>query len=351
MRGWFFPLTAAALCLGLFLPSALAAKRSAGQVVVYNWSEYIPQKVLADFTKETGIKVVYSTFESNEAMYAKVKLMRGRSYDVVVPSGYFVELMRKEDLLQPLDHAMLPNMANLDPRILNQSADSGNTYSVPYMWGVLGLAYNSRYIPKGSLTRWADMLRPEYKGKIIFTDDLRDAFGLALKAIGHSSNAEDEAAIKDAYEFLQRLKASVRVFDVTAAKQALISEEVWLGSIWNGDYLVAKQEKPALEFVFPEEGAILWMDSFVILKGAANVSNAHMFINYMLRPEVALRCVEEYRYSSPNLKTLALMPEAMLADRILNPGPAELKNAEYPGGIGPALRMYEKYWEMLKTAR
>ena len=242
-------------------------------------------------------------------------------------------------------------MANLDPKTLNQSADPGNTYSVPYMWGGLGLAYNSRYIPKGSLTRWADMLRQEYKGKIILTDDLREAFGLALKATGHSSNAEDEAAVKEAYEFLRRLKASVRVFDVTAAKQALISEEVWLGPIWNGDYLVAKQEKPALEFVFPEEGAILWMDSFVILKGAANVNSAHTFINYMLRPEVALRCVEEYKYSTPNLKTLDLMPEAMRANRILNPGPAELQNAEYPGGIGPALKIYEKYWEMLKTGK
>jgi len=351
MRGVLLSMAAATLCLGLFLPSTPAAKPRAGQVVVYNWSEYIPQKVLDDFTKQTGIRVVYSTFESNEAMYAKLRLMRGKSYDIVVPSSYFVDLMRKENLLQPLDYAKLPNMANLDPRILNQSADPGNTYSVPYMWGSLGLAYNSKYIPKGSLTRWADLLRPEYKGKIILTDDLREAFGLALKAEGRSSNAEDEASIKDAYEFLKKLKASVRVFDVTAAKQALIAEEVWLGPIWNGDYLVAKQEKSSLEFVYPQEGALLWVDSFVILKGAANVDNAHTFINYMLRPEVALRCVEEFKYSTPNLKTLELMSEDMRADRVLNPGPEELKNAEYPGGIGPALKIYEKYWEMLKTGK
>ncbi len=346
----------ATFALGLVLVFALAgtclaAQKDKGQVVVYNWSEYIPQDVLDDFTKETGIKVVYSTFESNEAMYAKVKLLRGKSYDLVVPSGYFVDLLRRDKLIQKIDKSRLSNAMHLDPKLMNLEFDPDNTYSIPYMWGVLGLAYNSKYVPKGSLTRWEQLLKPEYKGKLILTDDLRDAFGLALRAKGHSVNSKDPAQIKEGFDFLTRLKNSVRVFDVTAIKQALISEEVWIGPIWNGDYLVAREENENLEYIFPEEGAIPWVDSFTIPVGAENVDNAYAFINYMLRPEIAVRCIKEYKYSSPNLKAVEMLPAEMQNNPILVPGPKELKNAEFITGIGEALDLYEKYWEQVKTAQ
>jgi spermidine/putrescine transport system substrate-binding protein len=320
------------------------------QVVVYNWSEYIPQSVLDDFTRETGIKVVYSTFESNEAMYTKVKLLRGKSYDVVVPSSYFVDLLRRDKLLKTLDHSKLPNMIHLDPKLLNQEYDPGNMHSVPYMWGAGGLAYNTKHIAQGTVTRWADLLRPEFKGKIILTDDLRDAMGLALLASGHTLNSKDLQEIKTAAEFLSALKASVRIFDVTAIKQALISEEAWIGPIWNGDYLVAKEENPDLSYVFPQEGAILWVDGFVIPSGAANVDNAYTFINYMLRPDVAVRCIQEYKYSSPNLSALKLLPDALRSNPILVPGDKELQNAEFINVVGEVLGEYEKYWEKIKTS-
>ncbi len=326
-----------------------SAKAAGGQVVVYNWSEYIPQEVLDNFTKETGIKVVYSTFESNEAMYAKVKMLRGKSYDVIVPSGYYVDIMRQANLLQKINHAKIPNLKYLDPKILDKEFDPDNHYSIPYMWGAVGLAYNTKYIPKGSLTKWMQLQNPEYKGRIIMTDDLRDAFGLALLAQGRSSNTKKEADIKLGYNFLAKLKPSIRVFDVTAIKQALITEEVWLGPIWNGDYLVAKEEKPELEFVFPQEGAILWVDNFVIPVGAKNVDNAHTFINYMLRPEVAAACVQEYKYSTPNLEAVELLPSDLRNNTVLIPGKKELQNAEFTTGVGNALKIYEKYWEQLKT--
>ena len=328
-----------------------ASPKGEQQVVVYNWSEYIPQAVLDDFTKETGIKVIYSTFESNEAMYAKVKLLRGKDYDVVVPSTYFVEQLHKDGLIQKLDHSRLPNMANLDPKVMNQAYDPGNTYSIPYMWGASGIAYNSKYVKADQMKKWADLLRPEFKGKIILTDDLRDAFGLALRSAGHSMNSVEPEEIKQAFEFLAKLKPSVRVFDVTAIKQALISEEVWLGPLWNGDFLVAHEENPDLAFAFPEEGALLWVDNFVITSGSANVDNAYTFINYMLRPEVAVRCMEEYKYSSPNLGAIKLLPEDLRSNTILVPGDEQLKNAEFTNGVGGALEMYEKYWEQVKTLK
>lgn len=334
------------LCLSAGIQNAKATNK---QVVVYNWSEYIPQEVLDNFTKDTGIKVIYSTFESNEAMYAKVKMLKGKSYDVIVPSGYYVDTLRKANLLQKIDHAKITNLNKLDPSLLDKEFDPENRYSIPYMWGAVGLAYNTKYIPKGSLTNWGQLLNPEYKGRIIMTDDLRDAFGLALLAKGRSSNTKKEADIKAAYNFLAKLKPSIRVFDVTATKQALITEEVWLGPIWNGDYLVAKEEKPELDFVFPKEGAILWTDNFVIPIGAKNVDNAHIFINYMLRPEVAAACIKEYQYSSPNLEAIKLLPKEMQNNTVLVPGPNELRNAEFTTGVGNALKIYEKYWEQLKT--
>ena len=346
----------AALGLGFvllfaFAGFAMAAAKDRGQVVVYNWSEYIPQDILDNFTKETGIKVVYSTFESNEAMFAKVKLLRGKSYDIVVPSGYFVDLLRRDKLIQELDLSRIPNLGNLDPKLLNQDYDPGNKYSIPYMWGATGLAYNTKHVPEGSLTRWNQLLQPQFKGKIILTDDLRDAFGIALRAKGYSVNSRNPKEIKDAYDFLAQLKPSIRVFDVTAIKQALISEEVWIGPIWNGDYLVAQEENDNLAYVFPEEGAVLWADSFVIPTGAVNLDNAYTFINFMLRPEVAMRCIEEYKYSSPNLKAIPLLPEELRDNSILVPGSKELQNSEFTTGIGDALSVYEKYWEQIKTLK
>lgn len=329
--------------------NAEAAPKNAGKVVVYNWSEYIPQPVLDNFTKETGIEVVYSTFESNEAMIAKVKLMKGKGYDVVVPSSYFIEIMNKDDLLAEIDHKKLPNLANLDPKWFGHDYDPENKYSIPYMWGFVGLAYNKKYVKPEQMTKWADLLRPEFKGKIIMTDDLRDAYTLALKAVGRKATEISEEGIKDAYEFMVKMKPSVRIFDVTATKQSLISEEVWVGPIWNGDFLVAKEENEDLEFVFPEEGAVLWMDTFVIPKGAENMDNAHAFINYMLRPDVAAECVAEFRYSTPNAKVLELLPEEDKNNPVLIPTDENYNKAEFPAEVGDAISIYQKYWEMLKT--
>ena len=339
------------VCTVMVLGPAYAAKASAGKVVVYNWSEYIPQKVMDDFTKETGIEVVYSTFEANEAMLAKVKLMQGKGYDVVVPSSYIIDIMKDDGLIQKLDHAKLPNLSQIDNKWLDREFDPNNEYSVPYMWGVVGLAYNTKHIKPEQITSWADLARPEFKGKLIMTDDLRDAFCLGMKAMGRSCVGAVGEDIELGYRFLRDLKPSIRIFDVTAIKQALISEEVWAGPIWNGDFLVAAEENENLAFVFPKEGVALWMDNFVITKGAENVDNAHAFINYMLRPEVAVQCVAEYQYSTPNKGALELLDEETRNNRILLPTDEELVKAEFTEAAGSALNIYQKFWEILKTGK
>lgn len=317
---------------------------------VYNWSEYVPQDVLDQFTKETGIKVVYTTYESNEAMYAKVKLLKGKGYDIVVPSTYFISLMRDDGLLAPIDKTKLKNIGNLDAKVLNQPYDPGNTHSLPYMWGSVGIMVNRKVIDPSTITSWNDLQKPEFKGKIILSDDQRDTFGIALKALGYSINSTSEAEIKAAHEWLKKLKPSVRVFDVTAIKQAFIGEEVMAGMIWNGDAFIAMQENPDLAFIFPKEGAPLWVDNLAIPVGAEHKENAHKFIDFMLRPDIAKQCVEEYHYSTPNAAAQKMLDKAHAESRVVSPTEADLKNAEFTNGVGKALDLYEKYWELVKTA-
>ncbi len=317
---------------------------------VFNWSEYIPSSVLEQFTEETGIAVVYTTYESNEAMYAKLKLLGGKGYDIVVPSTYFVELLRDNDLLSTIDASKIPNMQYLEPVVLNQEFDPKNAYSIPYMWGAQGFMVNKNAVDPAQITSWNDLSRTEFKNKLLLSDDLRDTFGAALKATGASVNSKKPAEIKAAYEWLVKLKSHVRIFDVTAAKQALISEEVMAGMIWNGDAFIAQSENPDLVFIYPKEGMPLWLDSFVIPSQAANKNGAHAFINFMLRPDIAAKCVEEYNYTTPNKGVRAELEEEYATSNLIFPTENELKGSEFTQGIGNTLQDYEKYWEDLKIA-
>ena len=211
-----------ALALVLFAAGTVRAEEEK-VLNIYNWSEYIPQDVLDQFTEETGIKIVYSTYESNEAMYAKLKLLKGEGYDLVVPSTYFITQLKNDGLLQPIDKDKISNFCLLMPRLVNQPFDPKNEYTVPYMWGSTGIIYNSKYVDPLLIKSWKDLLRPEFKGRVLISDDLRDGLGIGLKACGYSINTKNEAELKEAYEFLRKLKASVRVFDITSTKQNFVN--------------------------------------------------------------------------------------------------------------------------------
>ena len=343
-----FAILAVTVCLvGMSQLALAAAQKGSGEVVVYNWSDYIPEDVLKDFTKETGIKVVYSTYESNEAMIAKVKLLKGKTYDVVCPSTYFLQQMIADGLLAELDHSKLPNLAQMDPRLMDQSFDPQNKHSVPYMWGTYGLIVNRKYAKDMKVDSWKALLLPEFAGKIMLSDDPRDTIGMALLSQGYSPNSTKEAEIKKAFDFLHKVRPNVRVFDVTASKRAMVNEEAYIGCIWNGDAELAIEENPDLEFVYPKEGVVMWADNFAITSGAANLENAHIFVNYMMRPDVALRCIEEYGYSTPNLEAIKMMDPEMRDNVVLNPTDKELKSSKMLDSVGKAQRIYNQYWEKL----
>ncbi len=345
MKKWFMAFVLVLTC------STLALANERKEIIIFNWSEYIPQAVLDQFTKETGIRVIYTTYESNEAMYAKLKLLDGKGYDIVVPSSYFVDLMQKDGLLAPIDKEKLPNLKDVDPFIMANSLTEDDTYSVPYMWGAQGFMVNKKAVDPAEITSWNDLLRPEFHGKLLLSDDLRDSFGAALKATGASINSTNTEEIQKAYLWLRELSKGVRIFDVTAAKQALISEEVMAGLIWNGDAYIANAENPDLTFIYPKEGVPLWVDSFAIPSGAKNIDNAHIFINFMLRPDIAAICVEEYNYTSASLETKELLDKELVDSNLLFPTEDNLRNSEFTKSLGEVQKIYEGYWEDLKIAQ
>ena len=199
---------------------------------LYNWSEYMPQEILDGFTKETGIQVNYTTFDSNEAMYAKLKLLDDSSqYDLAIPSTYYVEKMAKEGLLQELDKSKLSNFKNLDTSFTNTKVDPENKYSIPYMWGSTGLAINGDVIDPATVNSWNDLWRPEYKGQVMLMNDMREVFGMALLTLGYSGNSSNPEEIKAAYQKLTTLMPNVKTFNSDASRMPYMEGETNL--VWS----------------------------------------------------------------------------------------------------------------------
>jgi spermidine/putrescine transport system substrate-binding protein len=342
--------TAAFLGLLLLMGARLYAAQEK-TLELYTWSEYMPDEVLKLFTRETGIKVSASTYDSNETMYAKVKTLKGKGYDVIVPSTYFVSRMRNEGMLIKLDKAKLPNLKNLDPKLLDGPHDPGGEYSAPYLWGTTGISMNNKLVPPGSIHKWADLWDSRYKSSILLLDDVRDVFSMALKTLGYSINDMDEVHIREAYQKLKDLLPNIKVFNSETPKVLFIEEEVALGMNWNGESYKATKENGHIGYVYPKEGALLWMDSLVIPQGAVHVENAHKFIDFLLRPEIARMVCEEIGYATPNLEAVKLLPKEIRENRTIYPADEDLGSSEFQTDVGDAIAIYEKYWEALKVDR
>jgi spermidine/putrescine transport system substrate-binding protein len=335
--------------LGLLLAWLTVTPALAAELYVYNWSEYLPDTVLEQFTQETGIQVVMSTYDSNEAMYSKVKMTGGKGYDIIVPSTDYVARMRAEGLLHPLQKDLLPNLANLAPNLLNQPFDPGNAYSVPYMWGSTAIAVNTADADARAVTSIADLWNPALDGKLLLPNDMRGVIGLGLKRLGYSLNDRDPAHIAEACALLKPLMARVRVFDSDSPKQALLNNEVQVAVLWNGEAYIAAGENPAIHYIYPPEGFSLWVDNLCIPKGAKNIKEAHTFINFLMRPDIAAAISEEMGYSSPNRRALALLPAEVRDNPIVYPDEATMARGEFEVDLGDAMRLYESCWMTLKT--
>ena len=321
------------------------------KVVLYNWADYIPDSVLRSFTKETGIKVEVATFDSNETMFAKLQLVNGKGYDLAIPTTFFIELMKRADLIQPIDKSKLKNFKNLEPSLLNQAYDPNNKYSIPYLWGSTAIAVNTDEMDASSITSWKDLWKPEFKDQILLLDDVRDIFLMALKAKGFENNTTNEDEIRQAYEALVELLPNVKLFLSDSPKGPLIQGNVPMGVMWNGETYMAQLELGTVEYVYPSEGVTLWVDSFVIPKGAENVENAHKFIDYVLRADIGKIILEGVGNSTPNRATIPLLSEEMRNNPMIVPPAEVIEKGSFHRDLGEVNAIYEKYWQMLKQAK
>jgi spermidine/putrescine transport system substrate-binding protein len=319
------------------------------EIRLFNWSDYLPQEILDQFTLETGIVVRTTTYDSNEAMYAKLKLLNNGGYDLAVPSTYFVDKMRKENMLHEIDKTQLPNYKNLDSRQLDKPFDPGNRYSIPYLWGTTGIAVNTDKFKLAELTAWADLWKPLFRGRLLLPNDMREAFHIALMVLGYSGNNQNPEQIKQAYELLKKLLPNIRLFTSDAIDVQFVTGEVDAGVVWNGVAYKARQEEPAIRYIHPKEGAIIWMDSFVIPKNAAHIGLAHKLLDFLLRPDIAKTITEKIGYTSPNAAAIKQLKPELRDDDTVYPSDVILSKGEYQTDIGPAITLYSEYWEKLKA--
>lgn len=328
----------------LFSSSIFAEK-----LYLYNWTEYIPNSLLQKFTKETGIEVVYSTFESNEEMYSKMKLTNGGGYDLIFPSSYYIEKMAKEGMLAKLDKTKLVNFAQITPSLLNKNFDPENQYSLPYVYGLTGIGIHSAEIDPKAVTSWADLWNSKYKGKILLTADSREVFHIALLLKGFSPNTTEDKEIESAYHLLQKLIPNVQSFNSDSPDVPYVQGEVSLGMIWNGSAFRAHKENPDIQFIYPREGVIIWMDNYAIPKNAEHKEAAYKFIDFMLRPESAKEVIETMGFSMPNEGVKALLEPTDVNDLTLFPPQEQIEKGVFQEDVGDAIDIYEKYWHLLKT--
>ncbi|MDO5767887.1 MAG: extracellular solute-binding protein [Psychrobacter sp.] len=317
---------------------------------VYNWSEYMPKQILENFEAETGIKVIYGTYESNEQMYNQVTHSTSAPYDLIVPSTYYVKKMSQEGLLQPIDKAKLTNFVQLNPALIHTKIDPNNNYSVPYLWGTTGIAVDAKTVNAASIRHWRDLWQPQFKGQVLLTNDMREVFGMALLALGYSSNSENAQEIKLAYESLVKLMPHVVGFESQAPRLPYMSGVANIGMIWNGEAVMANRAgMSSLHYIYPAEGTLLWIDSFAIPKGARHVEAAHQFINFVLRSENAQIISRNLGYATPNLGARMFMSPATKANTTIYPTAEVLKKAELQTNVSPhALSIYQYYWDQLK---
>lgn len=308
-------------------------------IAVYNWGDYIDEDLIKKFEEETGYKVVYSTFDSNEAMMTKLN-QGGTHFDVVVPSEYAIEKMVEDDLLQPIDKSLLPNLTNIDNRFMDLAFDPGNTYSIPYFWGTVGIVYNPDMLNGKVLTSWNDLWDEDLRNEILLVDGAREVMGMGLNSLGYSLNSKDEEQLREAQAKLDTLTPNIKAIVGDEIKMLMANEEASVGVVWSGDAADIMWENENLDYVVPSEGSNLWFDNFAIPKSAQNVEGAHAFINFLLDPENAAQNTDYVGYSTPNIGAFKYLDEEVTTDERFYPSPELTEKLEVYENLGKVKQAY-----------
>ena len=330
------------------------------ELYVYNWGEYIDESVIDEFEAETGIHVTYDLFETNEEMYPVIEA-GGVNYDVVCPSDYMIQKMRENDLLAEINFDNVPNIDQIDPAYMemSKSFDPENKYSVPYCWGTVGILYNTKLLDELGVpapTKWADLWDERLSGEILMQDSVRDAFMVALKKDGYSMNSANEDELQQAKQDLVDQKPLVQAYVIDQVRDKMIGGEAAVGVIYSGEMLYIQDEVAnlgldyELEYVIPEEGTNLWLDSWVIPKNAKNKENAEKWIDFLCRPEIAKANFEYITYPTPNKGAFELLDEDLQNNKAVFPDIDSLNNSEVYEYLGNETdNIYNELWKEVKS--
>ncbi len=353
-------LLAVAMIAALVLPgcdkTGGGSQTDKGTVNVYNWGEYINTEVLEQFTEQTGITVNYKIFNSNESLYSVLQT-GGSSYDVIIPSDYMISRLISEDKLEKIDFANVPNYKLIGDTYKDLEYDPNNEYSVPYMWGTVGIIYNSTIVTE-EVDSWGILFDEKYAGQILQFDNSRDAVSTALMYLGYPINTTDEAQIKEAYDLLAEQKPLLQKYVMDQIYDLLEGGEAAIGPYYAGDFLTMQDNNPDLKFVLPKEGSNLFVDAMCIPKGAQNKANAEAFINFMCSTDVCVANMSEIGYASPNSEAAEqfagefdlTLPEDEYRYNILFPSQDVLSRCDVFINLPEAtLKLYADLWTTLKS--
>lgn len=312
----------------------------------FTWSDYVGPEIIQEFERRERAKVVIDTFSSNEELLAKLQ-SGATGYDVAVPSDFMVAIMIQQGLLSELDQQELPNAALLESHLQGLHFDPERRYSVPYLWGTVGIGYDSAVIPTPP-DSWSILWDPRYRGRISMLNDQREVFGAVLRSMGQSMNSTDPQVIESAKEQLLRQKPLVKTYTSDHYDQLLASGEVVVAHGWGGPVARAMAERPSIRYVVPKEGATVWADCLVVLRTAPQKQLAMRFINYLMEPEVAARTSERLRFAAASRKARELVGASTRDNPAIYPPLDQLSRLEWMRDVGRGIRLYDRAWTELK---
>ncbi len=331
--------------------SGCGKQDSGEKLYLYNWTEYIPQEVYDAFEEETGIKVIESTFSSNEEMLAKLTAGGSEQYDLVMASNYVVEAMIKQELIRPIHKENLENLGNISPTALDQDFDPDNQYSIPFMSTITVITVNREKCKElgVEIHTFDDLLNPALENNIVAVDDVREIVGIALKAQGQDSNSQDQATIEATLPWLLKLQSNIKAYDSDSAKTLLAANDVAVGIVYNTDAGMAIKENPDIDVVFTEEPCQISMDNYVMSANAKNEENAEKFLDFIHRPEIYKMMLDEFPSVCLNDAALALMDSEYLDNPGSNVDASEIARATLIEEVGDAVTWYDEVFTKMKT--
>ena len=322
--------------------------KDGGELNLIVWSEYLPDEVVSDFEQETGVKVNITTYTSADEMLAKVQSSAAGTYDMIIAPGVNTAILIKENRLDKLDISKIKNYGNVDPAYMSTPNDKDNEYSIPYLYTSVVIAVNTDVI-KDEITSYQDLLKPEYKDKMVVVEDARTMITAALIATGNDVNDTSDEALQAAKDYLMKLKPNIHAFNGDSPKTLLLNGECPLGLIYGGECALAMDENPAIKGIYPKEGIYFEMDMMMKAKGAKNPENVEKFIDYILDGKVSAKVSEAFPYINPNMEAKKYLSEDYLSNTIKNIPQEEVKKGKQLVDIGDGMQKVVDIWDEFKA--